>query len=292
MRRLGIASSYLFLAFCVLVAAAARFYMPIAIPLWAGLAAVAAVGLGAGGAAPRALSGPLAWPALVFGVWAGYGFLLASGFDPQGRLPDLLYPLAATAGVGAGLATWRWRPSRRGWLAAPVAACVLVVAGLILVPGRLAHRSAPAPFRAPAFTLPLLGGGTLDSSSFDGKTVVLAFWASWCGPCREELPRLQRLSRAAAGRGAAFYLVDVGGAGETEAKARAFLVRHGIGIASAYDLDGRLAMKFGTQGALPARLVIGPHGFVRYVDLGYVPGPAAFAGLRRAIAASLRAAAQ
>lgn len=53
---------------------------------------------------------------------------------------------------------------------------------------------------APDFTLPTLDGGQVRLSDFKGKTVVLNFWASWCAPCRDEMPSLARLALALEGR--------------------------------------------------------------------------------------------
>ncbi len=49
---------------------------------------------------------------------------------------------------------------------------------------------------APDFTLPLMGGGEVRLWSLRGKPVFLNFWASWCGPCRQEMPEIQKLYQA------------------------------------------------------------------------------------------------
>jgi thiol-disulfide isomerase/thioredoxin len=62
----------------------------------------------------------------------------------------------------------------------------------------------PAPVgrgsRAPAFELPLAGGGpSLSIEQLQGKVVLLNFWATWCKPCEDEMPAMERLYRALAG---------------------------------------------------------------------------------------------
>jgi thiol-disulfide isomerase/thioredoxin len=49
---------------------------------------------------------------------------------------------------------------------------------------------------APAFELPTIEGQALDSADLRGKVVLVNFWATWCGPCREEMPAMQRLQQA------------------------------------------------------------------------------------------------
>lgn len=288
MRYLTAAVACGFLGICVLFGAAAAFFVPVHLPLWAAVAVAASVGLAAGGLAPRALASWLAWPSLVIFVWIAYGWAAGAGLLGARTPVDVVYPLAASAGVAAGLGAWRLPAWRLRLL--PVAGCLAAVAGLVIFAGPLARRGAPAPdsalptgYRAPAFDLPLLDGGRLRSASLSGKTVVLAFWASWCDPCREELPRLERLFRRNRDDPRlAFYLVDIGGAGETPAGARAFLAKYGISVPSAYDPDGTVAMQFRIDGALPARVVIGPRGIVRYASIGYAPGRGELAALRKA----------
>jgi peroxiredoxin len=54
---------------------------------------------------------------------------------------------------------------------------------------------------APEFSLPDLSGQTLDLSSYRGKVVLLAFWATWCDPCREEIPHFVELQNKYGDRG-------------------------------------------------------------------------------------------
>ena len=76
---------------------------------------------------------------------------------------------------------------------------IIIGAALGLVVGVIAFLAlSPAPERegqrAPEFSLPLLSGdGELASSDLEGKPVVINFWASWCKPCKEELPAFQEL---------------------------------------------------------------------------------------------------
>jgi peroxiredoxin len=55
----------------------------------------------------------------------------------------------------------------------------------------MSHRDAGKP--APAFTLPTVDGTHIDSRALTGKVIVLNFWATWCGPCKEEMPSLEHL---------------------------------------------------------------------------------------------------
>ncbi len=91
----------------------------------------------------------------------------------------------------------------------------------------------------PEFDLPLLSGdGTLSDDDLEGRLVVLNFWASWCDPCRKEMPMIERVARDYASRDVAFVGVDVRDAPEA---ARAFVREYGITYPIVYDEDEMLA---------------------------------------------------
>ena len=277
--------AYLVLAACVLLGVADPLYLDI--PARAQLAFAGLVGLAVGGIAPRILRGWMAWLALSAVAWIGIGF--AHGL---GHLAYLL-PAALSVGLAAGLIAWRLPRERRYWRPVPLlagAAAVLALALLAEPRPRPAVYRPPAfhPFTAPAYTLHLLDGKTIHSRSLGRKTVVLAFWATWCAPCREELPLLQKLYAAhyRSNPDVVFYLVDVADGVDTPSKARAFLKKHGITLPSAFDAQGKLMDDLRLPSELPTRVVIGTDGKLNYRAIGYGSYASGFPALRKAIKSS------
>ena len=98
---------------------------------------------------------------------------------------------------------------------------------------------------APAFQLPVLGGGTLSSLDLKGVPVVINVWASWCIPCREEAPVLEAAYEKFKARGVRFVGVDYN---DTESDAAGFVKEFGITYPSVRDTDGTLARSMGVSG--------------------------------------------
>jgi cytochrome c biogenesis protein CcmG, thiol:disulfide interchange protein DsbE len=118
---------------------------------------------------------------------------------------------------------------------------------------------------APALSLPELGGagagslgggGQTSLASLRGKVVVVNFWASWCDPCREESPLLERWHRRLARRGGTVLGVDVN---DVTSKARAFVREYRLSYPILKDRDGDSIQKFGVV-AYPETFVIDKRG--------------------------------
>jgi len=121
--------------------------------------------------------------------------------------------------------------------------------------------------RRPDFELGDLNGTAVSASDFDGKIMLVNFWASWCIPCIEEIPMLTRLQQNYAGRG----VQVVGIALDDPDKAREFAselaVNYPILVGSVDTvLAGRL---YGNRaGMLPYSVLVGADGIVRWAYLG------------------------
>ena len=120
---------------------------------------------------------------------------------------------------------------------------------------------------APAFTLERLDGkGDLALESLRGKTVVLNFWASWCGPCRDEMPLLQQASERWRDRNVVFVGIDID---DLRSDARSFLERYGVTYVNVYDGKSSTVGRYGVTG-VPETYFLDAAGKIRYRIAGPV----------------------
>lgn len=96
----------------------------------------------------------------------------------------------------------------------------------------------------------------IDWASYQGKVVLVDFWASWCEPCRQSFPWMQAMQQKYADQGLVIIAVNVD---REPAKAAAFLQTHPANFAIRYDPEGRLAKQFNVQG-MPSSFVLGRDG--------------------------------
>jgi peroxiredoxin len=118
---------------------------------------------------------------------------------------------------------------------------------------------------APSFSLADLNGKTVTLEQFRGKVVFLNFWALWCGPCREELPELDRLYRKYGKEG----LEVIGICMETsEARVSGFLRKAPVMFPILMDKNGDTAEAYRFSG-LPSGFIIGRDGVIRHRHMGF-----------------------
>jgi peroxiredoxin len=116
---------------------------------------------------------------------------------------------------------------------------------------------------APGFTLQDFEGRSFDLSSTSGHIVLLSFWASWCGPCRAELPTLARLQKELGTELVDVVLVAM----DNPVKAERVLKKMRLEARSLVDENGTLTKVYGVR-AIPRAFVIGRDGMVRHVVFG------------------------
>jgi cytochrome c biogenesis protein CcmG, thiol:disulfide interchange protein DsbE len=140
------------------------------------------------------------------------------------------------------------------------------------------HKIVPAP----NFTLDRLNGsGKLTFASLRGKVVVVNFWASWCGPCKEEMPRLVSFAHRWSGRQVVVVGIDIG---EThKGPGQSFSRHYGATYPMVVDPDTSTAGPWGILGT-PQTFFVDRRG--RIVD--YVAGPVSNAELSSGIRTALK----
>ena len=185
----------------------------------------------------------------------------------------------AAALVYAGLALVRPRRLRLAGFLPLLLFAVVAAAGFGL--GAVGARSATPGPPAPALSLPALSGNTVSLASLRGRVVVVNFWATWCPPCRAELPVLADFARREGAAGAVLLSVDQTSTETSEEAVRAFAKKYGIVADVLLDGMGAVARAWDVQ-AYPSTFIVDPKGRVSAKRTGAVD----LAWLRRRTAAA------
>ncbi len=143
---------------------------------------------------------------------------------------------------------------------------ILVIASAIALP--LFASSAQFGETAPDFSLESFGGETMSLSQHKGDVVMINFWATWCGPCRQEMPILDELySRY---ERAGFQLLGVNIDDEPQ-RAKDMIAELGVSFPVLFDDTKAVSELYQVQ-AMPVSVMVDREGKVRYVHHGYKPG--------------------
>jgi len=119
--------------------------------------------------------------------------------------------------------------------------------------------------RAPAFTFPGLDGKMVSLSDYKGKIVFLNIWATWCPPCRKEMPSMEKLYRQLKGEDFEILAISVDTLGAKVVGP--FMKEYGLSFPALLDVRGTTQNLYGTTG-LPESFIIGREGIIEKIVIG------------------------
>ena len=144
-----------------------------------------------------------------------------------------------------------------------------VMLGVVLAIGASVAPAAVAPAGvAPDFTLRSIDGPNLRLQEQRGRVVLVNFWATWCGPCRQEMPHLNRLYEKY--RASGFVLLGVN-VDDDQGKAAGVAAKLGLKFPVLLDTDKKVSQLY-DMSAMPATVLIDKDGRVKYLHRGYQSG--------------------
>ena len=141
---------------------------------------------------------------------------------------------------------------------------LLVLLGVVIVMTTPSRTTLPRP--APDFLLPDVRGQAVRLSQLKGKVILLNIWATWCGPCRQEMPTMETLAHKLSGEDFVVLAVsqDVDGA----ITVKPYLQEGGYTFPVLLDVQGEVGRKYGVTG-YPETFIIDRQGQVVYHHIGY-----------------------
>ena len=144
----------------------------------------------------------------------------------------------------------------------------LLTALLLALPALGANAAVTASSGAPDFTLPSLGGPNVRLQEQRGRVVMINFWASWCGPCREEMPHLARLYEKYRASGFTVLAINID---DDPNKAAGLAAQLGLRFPVLLDTGKQVSRTYDLS-AMPSTVLVDRDGRVRHVHRGYRDG--------------------
>ena len=140
-----------------------------------------------------------------------------------------------------------------------------ILLSTIFLPGAVTNAVSSA---APDFTLQSRDGETVSLSQFHGQVVMINFWATWCGPCREEMPHLEALHQRYSALGFTLLGVNVE---ENSGDAVAWLEETPVSFSVLFDPENSVSELYDVV-AMPSTVLVDRQGNVRFLHHGYQAG--------------------
>ncbi|MFT5455223.1 MAG: peroxiredoxin, partial [Myxococcota bacterium] len=137
--------------------------------------------------------------------------------------------------------------------------------------GLLASAPAFAADKATDFTLRDINGKSLTLSSLEGKVVLLSFWATWCGPCKEEMPHLQKMYTEKKDKGFVMLSISTDDA-RSASRVKPYIMKMGYDFQVLLDKESKVIGTYNPAKTLPYTVVIDRAGNIAHVASGFNPG--------------------
>lgn len=142
---------------------------------------------------------------------------------------------------------------------------LILLLSSILLPGITARAVSGI---APDFALQSRDGETVSLAGLRGQVVMINFWATWCGPCREEMPHLEALHQRYSALGFTLLGVNVE---EDPENAEAWLEEMPVSFPILFDPENRVSVLYNVL-AMPSTVLVDRQGNLRFLHHGYQPG--------------------
>ncbi|MCI0483816.1 MAG: TlpA family protein disulfide reductase [candidate division NC10 bacterium] len=158
----------------------------------------------------------------------------------------------------------------RGWMMLLATSLLLLGVFLVIVQGRagkVASEIRPEQgYLAPDFVLPRLDGQTVRLSDLRGKAVLLNFWATWCSPCRQEMPTIEKVYQDSKSRGLEVLAVSLDAGSKSVVKS--FMQELNLEFPVLLDPEMEVLRVYRMVG-IPASFLIDKQGIIRHREVGY-----------------------